>query len=394
MKWKFLNTPIDACPYAPRSKMVEPVTTAAAASIAPAVISGLGSVISSIFGFGSNANSNETNLKIAQQNAELQRETNAQQYQMFKEQQAFDVDMWNKQNAYNDPSQQVQRLLAAGINPAAVFGNGSVAQASQLTSPAAPQLHSPQIDYRQNPYQPNIDTNSAVNAYMQSELNNSLRKKYNAEAAHTETLNLFEQRGMEDRLRSLQALARRDDALGDMARVELDYAQASQYWRLKQLRNDVALQGDQFKLNQEQINAHRINNALAEVQLAYAPRLNDAQLKQYYETVKQIRAQIGLITANAMLTNEQKLTEIERRTGQIIDNGLKGLSYQVQSATKQVTIDTAKEQLYMLEDERHWRPYQWNYEMTGKAGQYLPNPAGQYGAAEIWQRNRSRDRFK
>lgn len=34
--------------------------------------------------------------------------------------------MWNRQNEYNDPSAQMERLKAAGLNPHMVYGNGAV----------------------------------------------------------------------------------------------------------------------------------------------------------------------------------------------------------------------------------------------------------------------------
>lgn len=36
-------------------------------------------------------------------------------------------DMWQEQNAYNTPDEQMRRLKAAGLNPMLVYGNGSVA---------------------------------------------------------------------------------------------------------------------------------------------------------------------------------------------------------------------------------------------------------------------------
>lgn len=35
-----------------------------------------------------------------------------------------EVEMWNMQNEYNDPSSQMERLKAAGLNPHLVYGNG------------------------------------------------------------------------------------------------------------------------------------------------------------------------------------------------------------------------------------------------------------------------------
>ena len=79
------------------------------------------SALGSLLGFGSSMSANRSNLKIA-------RETNELNRQMFNRQLAFQEDMWNKTNEYNLPANQVQRLLAAGINPAFVLGNGSTSK--------------------------------------------------------------------------------------------------------------------------------------------------------------------------------------------------------------------------------------------------------------------------
>lgn len=51
------------------------------------------------------------------------------------------VEMWNLQNQYNDPSAQMQRLRNAGLNPNLVYGGGNVAG---LTTSNAPQISAPE----------------------------------------------------------------------------------------------------------------------------------------------------------------------------------------------------------------------------------------------------------
>lgn len=62
---------------------------------------------------------------------------------------AHDVDMWNKANEYNNPSSQMSRLKAAGLNPNLVYGNGSVvgnttSQLPKYQSISAPSMPSPE----------------------------------------------------------------------------------------------------------------------------------------------------------------------------------------------------------------------------------------------------------
>jgi len=43
-----------------------------------------------------------------------------------------DLEMWQRQNAYNTPKQQMKRLKAAGLNPALMYGKGTTGNANQM----------------------------------------------------------------------------------------------------------------------------------------------------------------------------------------------------------------------------------------------------------------------
>ena len=58
-------------------------------------------------------------------------------------------DFWNRQNAYNDPSSQIVRLRAAGLNPAMLNGNSinnTAGGLSSISAPSAPQGIQPHSD--------------------------------------------------------------------------------------------------------------------------------------------------------------------------------------------------------------------------------------------------------
>ena len=78
--------------------------------------------------------SNKTNKKIA-------RETNALNYKMFQEANQFNREMWDLENQYNLPVNQKKRLLAAGVNPAALVDAPQLgAAASGYASVSPPQM--------------------------------------------------------------------------------------------------------------------------------------------------------------------------------------------------------------------------------------------------------------
>lgn len=317
---------VDSSPFAPRSKMIGEELIG---SLVGSGVSALGSLL----GLSSSKSAN-------QQNIEMQREVNAQNYKIFKENQVWQEDMWNKQNEYNLPTNVVERLKAAGINPSAVFGSGSATPAGAVGAVGSPTMQAARV----NPYQLDLNgVGQAVNAYYQNQYVNSLRKKTDAEQHQVEQDTLFAKESMADRLKHLSEIAKGEGWRADLARTELQYQQESLYWREKQLRNEVSVQGQQMQMNQETLYNQRLQNGLAEVQLAYAPDLNKAQLAQYYTTVAQLKAQIGLINANKLLTDEQRKHEIEKKCGTIIENGLKGFDFDIKKATKEYVIGSTGE---------------------------------------------------
>lgn len=104
----------------------------------PLVGSGIGAVANAIAG---NA-ANKTNLRIA-------RETNQAQMDLARYQADRNLDLWNLNNAYNTPAEQMKRYQEAGLNPNLIYGNGSASSGSS-SSPAAgfdaPKLQRAQVD--------------------------------------------------------------------------------------------------------------------------------------------------------------------------------------------------------------------------------------------------------
>lgn len=87
--------------------------------MADAALGLVGGAISSILNYFSNERTNQANIA-------MQESANQANRQLAAEQRAWDLDMWNRQNAYNDPSAQMSRLRAAGINPALAYAQGGM----------------------------------------------------------------------------------------------------------------------------------------------------------------------------------------------------------------------------------------------------------------------------
>lgn len=82
-----------------------------------AVIAGGASLLGSALGFGSQKKTNKANMELAKYQNEWQSQENEKAYQR-------NLKMWNLQNEYNSPTQQMARLRSAGLNPNLVYGSG------------------------------------------------------------------------------------------------------------------------------------------------------------------------------------------------------------------------------------------------------------------------------
>lgn len=79
--------------------------------------------------FGAFQTNNNINKQIAAQ-AEENRKNREYNLMLAKQQNQWNLDQWNRENAYNDPTAQMQRLRNAGLNPDLVYGSGSAANLS------------------------------------------------------------------------------------------------------------------------------------------------------------------------------------------------------------------------------------------------------------------------
>lgn len=316
--------------------------------IGSSLIGGVANLIGGALGLSGQDSANKQNLEIARMNRDMQRETNRQQLEMFERQLAENRWYYNNTNEYNSPSAQVQRLKNAGINPSFVMGNNSTAEASSLSAPAAPSLTAPAVNAQVQPLDYSFIGNgafTAVNAFYQNRLLDAQKDKTLNDSSLSAANAFRTWQGNPSYLRSLENQANKTGFEGDLARSELAYIQAVNGQRISQMFNDTRMQEKQMKIADEQYNQLIVNNALAQIEKLYAPRIKQEELNNLRKTGQQISAVIALTNANAMLTNEQRLHEIEKKVGTIIDNGMKGFDHDIKRDTKQYIIGMAKADL-------------------------------------------------
>lgn len=62
--------------------------------------------------------------------------TNASNERMQQQQNAWNLEQWNRNNEYNSPAAQLQRMKAAGLNPDLMYGQNASGAAGNASSPA------------------------------------------------------------------------------------------------------------------------------------------------------------------------------------------------------------------------------------------------------------------
>lgn len=329
----------------------EPLSMASVAtSVLPAVINSVGNLGASLFGQSSQKEENQKNRD-------------------------FVLDMWNKQNEYNSPKNQMKLLREGGLNPY-LFGDDAASSAAG-TAPAPASAPLPTF---QNPF----------NGSMQL-LQQGLQVEANQELQHAEAMDkiygvlfkAYQEGGQElydQTLRELAPTLQRFKWAGSYRQQQLDNAIQSQVHdnnlkaldeTFKQLENKWygVLNNDQHRLNQD---LHR----------------------QYVENLNKIKAEIQNINAMTDKTIAEKEKILVERVGVLLENGLKSIDYENAQELQEVVQETALENLWKLEDERHYKPFDKNYEYQGKTGQYFPLQSGQFGAAQNLEQNRRRDFIK
>jgi hypothetical protein len=115
-----------------------------AAPLLGSIISGGASLLGNLFNIGSTNRNNQRQLGYNQQ--------------MYDRQRADALADWNMQNAYNSPSQQMQRFKEAGLNPNLIYGQMTNSPVVRSTDQKAPDFVAPKLDT-------NMGANALMNYY-------------------------------------------------------------------------------------------------------------------------------------------------------------------------------------------------------------------------------------
>ena len=280
---------------------------------------------------------NEANLEMTRMNNETQkllaREANAMSQAQFNTNLQWLKEQFYKQReyalderAYQSIDNQVRRLLAAGINPAYYFGNGSMAtpSVSSVGAPSQSQFHVAQTEAGHiDPFLIDLDglsesVGSAVNAFYDNQLKNEQTKKVSyeslverANAATQFQKNLADLR--EQYVRIDKLLADKDVSKATKERLESEKAQLDQ--SIKFMADDWNELLRRDKVNNdftvEQTEESRTRQVLNRIDAQLKPALASAQINLSNAQAASANASLPLIVEQIAHANQQDFSETE-----------------------------------------------------------------------------------
>lgn len=282
-----------------------------AGSLGSAVSGGLGQLFKSI----QDKREHEYFTKRADYQQQLQHET------MDKQQQQS-IDFWNMQNEYNDPAAVASRYRNAGISPLSAFG-GSVVGLGASSAPM-PNAGSAYGAGAGGSALPSMDSPSSV-ALAGSQIEKtgadiehlSLTGKLVSEqiisqqlANHIEEINLRVKRLTADddiELSHLEVEQKRED----IRKTQQDIKESIQ--RISESLARENLTNEQRELVSEQIVEQMYQNALLEVKLKYADKMEQATLERITNDAYAALMAGNADSALALLRDSYRLTDEQER---------------------------------------------------------------------------------
>lgn len=259
-------------------------------------------------------------------------------WKLYEDNKAYQTEMWNKQNEYNDPSAQRARLEAAGLNPYMMMNGGSAGVAGSVSgtqgsapsagSPSAQGVHPPTA----TPYSADysgvmLGLGHAIDTVMQhsersvkdAEANNlRIEGKYIASKAIAELFKVY------------------NEAKNDDQRVAIEKFLSSLKGDLT--ASEIAVNDENIKQRQAQTRLLITENLVRQQELDFLPYAQKLQLSQG-------AADIALKYAQKNLTEKQARHEIEKLAETVVRANGQAMQNQYDAETYRDRVKIVKEQL-------------------------------------------------
>lgn len=252
--------------------------------IGGAVIGSIGSLLGGLFGSKANKNTNQQNLQIA-------RETNAMNKDLFFANQAWNEEMWNKQNEYNTPAAQAQRMLDAGFNP--YLSDVDTGSAGSVSPVSAPTMQGATMQSSGDIIQQTFNNiaKQVGDYYFQSEMQKAQIDGIKAQTKNMDIKNQYDAASLADRLSEQAGRARDFHTKANLQELEKYYIQDTYTTRMNQ---------EKAKLQSTLIRNYgdTLQNKIFEVTNKYLEPQKVAELLQAAANLDLTKANTKLVFAN------------------------------------------------------------------------------------------------
>ena len=348
------------------------------ALVGAAAISALGGILGGII-------SSKSSNRASTINRDMQRETNAQNERLFNQNLAWQEDMWNKTNEYNSPSNQIELLRKAGINPATVYGSGSNPTTTVPSAPSTPHLDSPQVTPVDYSWMGNI-VDTGVNAYLSNSQLNQVVEGAKADAQIKKVQAEFDAQTLQDRCIRVMNDSKASEYQKDQARLTMEVLEGTKRQTILQSEQLTKIQQKQYDELVNKIVIQDLEKQSLTIANQYAPQLNEAQLNSLKAGMANLYASARANDAQALEANARKLLVDVQKEGAKISN---------KQAEKMMPhlINQARETVYKMEDERYERPLNYYQHHMGKAANYTITPGAAKSAATYMDIQEKRGRL-
>ena len=239
-------------------------------AVVEALVAGIGGAFNSIF----QGRQNRKNREFQERENQINRQ--------------FAVDMWNKQNEYNLPTNQMQRLRDAGINPHLAYSNGQPMNTSN--APATPSG----VGSLPQGIAPQMNIGEIFNALMTK----AQIKQMEAQTEKT----LAEKEEVEARTEGIG----KDNKVKDIELTHKD----------RQILAEIGVNEQNIEESKSRIESSEIANRKMEQEienLRSTKNLTDQQVENLKKTVYLIEAQINNTKADTGLKDAQREVELLRK---------------------------------------------------------------------------------
>lgn len=254
--------------------------------IGAAAIAAGGSLLGGLFSSHGSANAARAQLKAV-------RETNAANARLAQKQNEWNIEQWNRENAYNTPEEQRLRYEKAGINPYFALGNIQSGNADSLMS-ADLANQQPVVSPLQGQAEQQIG--SAISNAAQTGVNTYFNSQIQQEQAKSlQIQNTFDLQSLKDRVDSLH--------------YDSEAKRMANYVYNGSMESLLNIQKNQERLSYTQVATANLQQVGTEYDLAAKKFTNDnilpAQANLARMSLDQMVANIALTKQQERLTKKQ-----------------------------------------------------------------------------------------